>query len=105
MGALGHDPRDICNAETDSDWLKLCNNQLAVSFPPPCARNHSDSALFRNFLAIFPLMFSLFEAAGSRARNEVRGTIMCASVFPGTHKNIEGVFVGAVVPILCTNVS
>ena len=30
---------------------------------------------------------------------------MCASVFPETHKNIEGVFVGTVVPILCTNVS
>ena len=27
-----------------------------------------------------------------RARNEGRGTIMCASVFPLTHKNIEGVF-------------
>ena len=40
-----------------------------------------------------------------RARNEVRGTIMCASVFPFSHKNIEGVFVGTVVPLLCRNMS
>ena len=43
--------------------------------------------------------------ASARARNEVRGTIMCASVFPLSHKNIEGVFVGTVVPLLCRNMS
>ena len=43
--------------------------------------------------------------ASARARNEVRGTIMCASVFPFSRKNIEGVFVGTVVPLLCRNMS
>ena len=92
--------------QTVAAVVKVCRLWLGRSGVEKCRVDHKIGS--KTFISAKVSVKEHFVSATSysvRARNEVRGTIMCASVFPFSHKNIEGVFVGTVVPLLCRNMS